>query len=325
MEGDDVLSVNLVRTLKHKWVCDYKCMIELADGNICLGTGMSRIVIWNPHNGEFVKMIRVHTSYDIAVDRLVQLLDGSVVVIINTCIYIWDILTEKCVLSLKHDGRVYTVLQVSQSVLVSSGSNGEINIWDLTTGNCLRTVCTGFTCATYNLLLWDSDSFACSVKGMVWVINTVSGDVMKKMSAGADNQSIITMIKLRSGRLVTSHKIVTDPSRHSFDFVLRVWDSTSGDCIKEFPMKACTCKHIFTEAFSDVIACSVDSDPSHFGLFEVRSGSLTNIIKTDLHPIAATTLSNGDLVCADHFTISVFSIVSGYTVIYPVFSSHFFQ
>ena len=119
----------------------YVLSLRLLNSNIDLAVGLESgdINIYNINDGNLVSSLKGHTSavYDlvqISADLLAS--SGS----LDRTVRIWNLTTKKCKFILTgHTERVNGLKQITSSILASGSWDNTIKLWDITSGQLIRT------------------------------------------------------------------------------------------------------------------------------------------------------------------------------------------
>eukprot|EP01035_Chromulina_nebulosa_P027861 gene27861-36695_t len=120
--------------------------IQLLDGRLLTGHNNGNLKIWDFYS-EPVTLLKS----DSRIIYLFQLKDGNVISVSSASMLmkIWDITSCACVGQIKYNpdiisnDRISFLMQLIDGRLVSVSWQGKINIWNLDTGKCVKTILTG--------------------------------------------------------------------------------------------------------------------------------------------------------------------------------------
>jgi WD40 repeat protein len=184
----------------------------------------------------------------------------------DTSVRVWDVATNKLAFELKgHTNTVDSVVFLDDSHLISSGWDGKIILWDVTTGQSLRTFA-GHTDRIYKLALSPDKTrlLSASADGTVGMWDVASGDLIRSYkvpdadpksddfngvafapdgqtfaTAGADKMVRVwdantdRLIMTLSGHAETVNEVLYSPdgtriTSSSWDDTVRLWDAKTG-------------------------------------------------------------------------------------------------
>ena len=123
------------------------CMIQLADGAVCIGTGNCENEIWDVSSGTRVKTF---STYPATTACMIQLANGAMCSCFRgndeKTIKIWNVGTGRYRRTLKgHTKDVICVMQLADGRVCSGSFDQTMKIWDVSSGTCVKTL----TCSTY--------------------------------------------------------------------------------------------------------------------------------------------------------------------------------
>ncbi|KAL0076738.1 WD40-repeat-containing domain protein [Phycomyces blakesleeanus] len=120
---------------------------------------------------------------------------------------------------LMHAGPVNAVASFGSTSLASASGDGKLKIWDLETGECLRTMDhdRGLACIKVN----GTSIYTGGQDGKVRIWNGLTGECLSVLKGHTD---VIRSIDCLGDKILTG----------SYDCTLRVWDSNTGQCLLSF-------------------------------------------------------------------------------------------
>jgi WD40 repeat protein len=285
-------------------------LAQLADGRLVSGSNRETTIrCWNLETKQQVSSFEANGG----VNCLLQLYDGRLVSGGN-CYYLqlWDIETKQCTTSLYTDQDVYSLIQLMDGRLVS-GANPQIALWDVTTNQCIKTICIktmddhnnrvyGLAQISNNHLVSGTPSDALRI----WDIN--SGQCLKNFSAG----SIYGLAFLADGRIARESTVTS--------YAVGLWEAPTLLNIKEITILLETLAHNtsvqtldcstwgFDEALLQTLIQTIKQNKNltalhlnHCGLTDLTAKSLFETIEQDDNHIQFVTLE-GNAISASQVT-----------------------
>lgn len=196
----DLQTGNRLHTLQ-KHNSPVRTVLISPDGQTLISCGDdSRIKIWNPYTGECIRTIYRQVSYEEWDEEL-------------------DEEPEPKVISEGHSTSVFSIAISSDSKTLISGSyDRTVKIWELATGNCIRTIQHKNPVAA--VAISPSNSF--------WVSGDIEGTInfWNILSSECDF-TIKTDDRVSS--LAISKDNQTLASMHSFSHKIRIWNASTGE------------------------------------------------------------------------------------------------
>ncbi len=241
--------------------------ISLGNGQIALYCHDKTIRIWDSNTGEFTASLGGHEENIVS---LINLNDDKIASISGVHIKIWDKTTSECLSTLQHNH--YTSLEIMNlgdnliaSVILKCALareytpyHYEVKIWNILTSQCIKTL----ELNSYlmggdfsNGLLYVGNGRVASTSsikteetaenhypiihtgGDIELINMFTNNIEYKMEHSLE--SIDNLVNLKN------NKIVSVSNRYPRKSILKIWDTTSGECEKELFIK--------TESIEDLI------------------------------------------------------------------------
>lgn len=232
-------------------------------------------------------------------------------------IKLWDIDSGKCIHTLKHESKVYSVaFNIDGKLLASSSEDRTIKIWDVETGEC------------YKNLVGHS--------GSVWSVafNPQNKDVIASSSADGSIK-LWNIDKKECLQTLTGHKddvyaIDFHPQGEllvscGYDKTIRLWQWETGKCVKILSSGYGHKRKVYKVRFSNdgdtIASCSEDCtiklwDTKTGNFKRTLSGHESQVWDIAFHPLGRTLISSSDDQTARVWDVEngdCWNILKGYT------------
>jgi WD40 repeat protein len=241
--------------------------IQLLDGRILIGHANRKLEIW-----DFYSKNPITLEYKTNTGMCLQLTDGRIVSAWSTSekMSIWDITTGTCVGQINskpdrtYNDRISFLLQLMDGRLLSVSWTGNLNIWNLDTGKCVKTILTG-RCEVQalqfeegTLVTWSPNQYS---DLMIWDVKSTKQTIKPLKILKGHRGQVKCALPLLDGRIISG----------SSDYRIKIWDSVSGDCVATFlgHRDAITCLLRLSSSSSS----SSSGGSSRSGFVRVLSGS----------------------------------------------------
>jgi WD40 repeat protein len=178
--------------------------LKLLNNKIHLAAGLysGDIKIHNINDGTFVSSLTGHSNY---VNDLVQI---SNEILVSSCgadhtLRIWNLTTNTCKFVLiGHTSNVFSLKQITPSILVSGSLDNTIKLWDITSGQLIRTLTghSGWIRLTVDLL--NSQTLVSgSSDQTIKLWNWSTGECLATIQTNSDINSLAVLNSVEGNRI----------------------------------------------------------------------------------------------------------------------------
>ena len=126
---------------------------------------------------------------------------------------------------------IYCTKAISSNKIISGSGFNAINIWDLSTDKCLKTI--ESICVKHIIDLLDERIVSCSKYGKIQITNIKSGKLLKTINVIADK--ITAMARLSTNTIIICCQ----------DNTIKILNLDTGKCLKSFEQQYAICIEVF--------------------------------------------------------------------------------
>ena len=126
---------------------------------------------------------------------------------------------------------ISSVTSITESLddKIIGGSDSEIEVWDIESGKCLKTLNNGHTEYIREILQISNEIIAsCDDGGKIIIWNINNGETLKTVNANSDR--IWCLFKLSSKKIISC----------SINNTIKIWDIDEGICLKTLGVHTCS-------------------------------------------------------------------------------------
>ncbi|KAL0483323.1 hypothetical protein AKO1_014707 [Acrasis kona] len=192
-------------------------LTTLKDGRLASLNSDGELEIWDAASYVRVKKIDTYRTYARAIAPLNDV--RFVIVAFDEVICFYNITDERIAHTLKCDLTIRELTTLKDDRMVIGGADSTIEIRDVETGQCVKTLNGHRGCITAFTTLIDGRLVSSSVDNTIKIWDVASGDCVKTITCHTDTITALTTLK--DGRLVSG----------GVDNTIMIWDVASGDCV----------------------------------------------------------------------------------------------
>ncbi|MEH1923091.1 NB-ARC domain-containing protein [Nostoc sp.] len=272
------------------------------DGQKIASTSVDRTVkLWDVATGEC--LLTLPSNYGVIVGNIIFSRDGKN---LFTCtekqILFWDIEIGNCVLAIEHSNRITSIAYEPQRHIIASGClDGTVNIWDVNTGKCLKTV-QGESGAVLSIAFTsDSKLLASSVKAKIisiWDVNT-----SKHIQTLQEHSNYISLVAFsRDGQTLASSG--------SGNRTVNIWDIKTGRYLQTLAGHISAINSLTFSSFGNLVTGSVDRTVK---LWDVVNGKCLKTWRGRTDFVNSVGFSsNGEIIASgSQHTIALWDVTTG--------------
>jgi WD40 repeat protein len=214
-------------------------------------------------------------------------------------ILIWDLTEEEVILRLNKtiNHKITRMNLLKNGDLATGCFNGDILIWDLTTGQMKKHLI-GHTDMILSLSSLDDQTLASSsLNKHVYIWNILNGTV--KFNLTKDNKYFIeSLVSLENMYLVGG----------SIDQTIIVWNATNGEIVQILIIKEGPFMSLKLLPNNDLACASYDGI---IVILDMKNYTIKRKIRWHLFISSIDFLPNGDLISTSHFEVKIWNVTSG--------------
>ncbi|RCJ40305.1 hypothetical protein A6769_02760 [Nostoc punctiforme NIES-2108] len=272
------------------------------DGQKLASTSVDRTVkLWDVATGEC--LLTLPSNYGVIVGNIIFSRDSRK---LFTCtekqILFWDIEIGNCVLAIEHSNRITSIAYEPERHIIASGClDGTVNIWDVNTGKCLKTV-QGEGGAVLSIAFTsDSKLLASSVKAKIisiWDVIT-----SKPIQTLQEHSSYISLVAFsRDGQTLASSS--------SGNRTVNIWDIKTGRYLQTLTGHISAINSLTFSNFGNLVTGSVDRTVK---LWDVVNGKCLKTWRGRTDFVNSVQFSsNGEIIVSgSQHTIALWNVTTG--------------
>ena len=227
-----------IKTLNCKYQTSLKCLILLSNGNLAADDCLNETInIIDPKTGDLIQTIenkdRINCLINLKQQQQQDNNNTTTIIIIvsgheNGQIKLFNAITCKQIKILEeHTGWITCLVSLNDGTLVSSSTDRTIKLWNISTGNVIKTLINGhnhwINCLTVlNNGILVSGSLDKTIK--LW--NTHTGEVIQTLHG---HTGWITCLNVLPNSSSSSNNVLVSCSE---DNTIRLWNTNNGQLIK---------------------------------------------------------------------------------------------
>ena len=224
-----------IKTLNCKYQTSLKCLILLSNGNLAADNCLNETInIIDPNTGDLIQTIednKDRINCLINLNQQQQDNNNTTIIIIsgheNGKIKLFNAITCKLIKTLEdHTGWITCLVLLNDGTLVSSSTDRTIKLWNILTGNVIKTLANGhnhwINCLTVlNNGILVSGSLDKTIK--LW--NTHTGEVIKTLQGHTGWITCLNVLPNNN----SSYNVLVSCSE---DNTIKLWNTNNGQLIK---------------------------------------------------------------------------------------------
>lgn len=256
------------------------------------------IKIWDYETGEFERTLKGHTS---SVQHVEFNKAGDLLVSCSSdlTIKIWDMNSFECTKTLHgHDHNVScAIFSPSGDKIFSCSRDKSIKIWETSTGYCVKTL-TGHDEWVRKIIINEDCSLlaSCSQDQTAKIWNLVKGEAIKTLRGHTHVIECITFAPFQAYQYISDDKKVLEDKQTRYvatgsrDKLIKIWDITTGNCVKELKGHDNWVRSIqFQPEGKYLISCSDDKSIKIWDIEQQRC--IKTILEAHSHFISSLSLN----------------------------------
>jgi len=266
------------------------CIIRLSNTLLASASIDLSIRIWDFHIGKCINILTFEKN--ISSVFVIKLNSKQILSGLDMKIKIWNFVTGICVRTLTgHRSNINCLAKLNKSQIVSGGCDCTIKIWDLTTGNCFKTIKTH---SPKCILRFNRTQLVIGdINGCVKNWDSTTFQLLHNLDGHLKHVEFVVKInntQIASGSLE----------------LIRIWDITTGTCLKKFDTK--NLSNMFCLNKKQLAGIQCNYQYSLFRTYDLANGN-EKIIGQFL-PISVFRLGNTTMAFANEdFSIKICDIL----------------
>ena len=298
----DLVSMTCLKTLEGHTNTIHS--VRFSSSSLILGTGSfdNSLRLWDIKSGENLRTIQGKTIW---IRALSPFWRSQIVAIGDDCgnIRLWDKEQSSYrIIKGAHDQSIYSIcVSNNDSILISSGYDKTIKMWDVETCTCLKNIILDET--VYSLAVSSDNTFFASAhhKGFVQIWDVLSGDLIKSLEG---HNGWVKSVKIaENNRLIASC---------GSDKTARVWDVDNKCCVNLFDSATDCLLTLDFHSSSSILA--IAGYAGSVSIWDFQSSKIINVLEGHtswIRSVAFKPKSNLVASAGNDATIRVWDIFSG--------------